>query len=64
MGGGHLFFVQNFHYKKMITIFAQPMRGWGRTEVGQKSDGSQTKVGQKSDGVGTMRETMIFANIF
>ncbi len=47
------------------------MRGWGRTEVRQKSDGSQTevrqksdKVGQKSDGVGTMRETMIFANIF
>lgn len=53
MMAGTFFLCKIFITKKMITIFAQPMRGWGRTEVGQKSDG-----------VGTMRETMIFANIF
>ena len=57
MGGGHLFFVQNFHYKKNDYYLCTANERLG-------SDKSQTKVGRKSDGVGTMRETMIFANIF
>ena len=45
------FFGKIFITKKMISIFADSMRGWGRTEVGL----SRTKVGQKSDRVGLSR---------